>query len=85
MSKTKFIILISLILLLAAIFSGSVFSQNTNSSDINIDSNLLNLISKSLKEDNEVILDSIKVKNISDNTYSVYITCLLYTSPSPRD
>ncbi|SDL07043.1 energy transducer TonB [Halanaerobium congolense] len=74
MSKTKFIILISLILLLAAIFSGSVFSQNTNSSDINIDSNLLNLISKSLKEDNEVILDSIKVKNISDNTYSVYIT-----------
>lgn len=74
MSKKKFISIISLILLLAAIFSGTVFSQNNSSSDINIESNLLNLISKSLEEDNEVILDSIKVRNISDNTYSVYIT-----------
>jgi hypothetical protein len=63
-----------MILLLAATFSGTVFSQNTSLSDINIESDLLNLISKSLEEDNEVILDSIKVKNISDNTYSVYIT-----------
>jgi len=74
LSKTKFIILISLFLLLAATFSGTVFSQNNSSSDINIESNLLNLISKSLEEDNEIILDSIKVRNISDNTYSVYIT-----------
>lgn len=74
MSKKKFTTLICMILLLAATFSGTVFSQNTNSSDMNIESNLLNLISKSLEENNEVILDSIKVKNISDNTYSVYIT-----------